>query len=306
MLNEKYLFEDPMVASIPAENPSLRIESHGSPIFGRILLPGVDTSEERTPVAVFLHGYPGVEKNQDMPQAFRRVGMAAVEFSYRGVWGSHGYYCLSHLIEDTETVLAHLRENAEKYRIDSERIYIIGHSMGGYASALYGTMFPGKVDGYVLSGAWTRDNKGLTKAAIEAPAPDLFYIPNELGDGVCSDPAVGRAYEADPYVIKEMSLGLFRAVNAGQKWMKENAEQFTDPVILLHGADDALVDVTDSLEFFQEIGSSDKSMRIYAGLMHEIFNEYDKDAVIDDALEWLAGHADFIVYAFDAGEEIDE
>ena len=232
-------------------------------------------------------------------------GYSVYRFDHRGHGRSEGqkiYYSnFEEIAKDVDVVV-------ERALVENPMapLYIIGHSMGGYASALYGTMFPGKVDGYVLSGAWTRDNKGLTKAAVEADAPDLVYIPNELGDGVYSDPAVGRAYEADPYVIKEMSLGLFRAVNAGQKWMKENAEQFVEPVILLHGADDALVDVTDSLEFFQEIGSTDKSMRIYAGLMHEIFNEYDKDAVIDDALEWLAGHADFIAYAFDAGEEIDE
>ncbi len=265
-----------------------------------------DAVDDPRAVIVIVHGLCEHQGRYDyLTMRLNAQGYSVYRFDHRGHGRSEGqkiYYSnFEEIAKDVDVVV-------ERALVENPMapIYIIGHSMGGYASALYGTMFPGKVDGYVLSGAWTRDNKGLTKAAIEAPAPDLFYIPNELGDGVCSDPAVGRAYEADPYVIKEMSLGLFRAVNAGQKWMKENAEQFTDPVILLHGADDALVDVTDSLEFFQEIGSSDKSMRIYAGLMHEIFNEYDKDAVIDDALEWLAGHADFIVYAFDAGEEIDE
>lgn len=265
-----------------------------------------DAVDDPRAVIVIVHGLCEHQGRYDyLTMRLNAQGYSVYRFDHRGHGRSEGqkiYYSnFEEIAKDVDVVV-------ERALVENPMapIYIIGHSMGGYASALYGTMFPGKVDGYVLSGAWTRDNKGLTKAAIEAPAPDLFYIPNELGDGVCSDPAVGRAYEADPYVIKEMSLGLFRAVNAGQKWMKENAEQFADPVILLHGADDALVDVTDSLEFFQEIGSSDKSMRIYAGLMHEIFNEYDKDAVIDDALEWLAGHADFIVYAFDAGEEIDE
>lgn len=265
-----------------------------------------DAVDDPRAVIVIVHGLCEHQGRYDyLTMRLNAQGYSVYRFDHRGHGRSEGqkiYYSnFEEIAKDVDVVV-------ERALVENPMapIYIIGHSMGGYASALYGTMFPGKVDGYVLSGAWTRDNKGLTKAAIEAPAPDLFYIPNELGDGVCSDPAVGRAYEADPYVIKEMSLGLFRAVSAGQKWMKENAEQFADPVILLHGADDALVDVTDSLEFFQEIGSSDKSMRIYAGLMHEIFNEYDKDAVIDDALEWLAGHADFIVYAFDAGEEIDE
>lgn len=265
-----------------------------------------DAVDDPRAVIVIVHGLCEHQGRYDyLTMRLNAQGYSVYRFDHRGHGRSEGqkiYYSnFEEIAKDVDAVV-------ERALVENPMapLYIIGHSMGGYASALYGTMFPGKVDGYVLSGAWTRDNKGLTKAAVEADAPDLVYIPNELGDGVCSDPAVGRAYVADPYVIMEMSLGLFRAVNAGQKWMKENADQFVDPVILLHGADDALVDVTDSLQFFQEIGSTDKSMRIYAGLMHEIFNEYDKDAVIDDALEWLAGHADFIAYAFDAGEEIDE
>ncbi len=265
-----------------------------------------DAVDDPRAVIVIVHGLCEHQGRYDyLTMRLNAQGYSVYRFDHRGHGRSEGqkiYYSnFEEIAKDVDVVV-------ERALVENPMapIYVIGHSMGGYASALYGTMFPGKVDGYVLSGAWTRDNKGLTKAAVEANAPDLVYIPNELGDGVCSDPAVGRAYEADPYVIKEMSLGLFRAVNAGQKWMKENAEQFVEPVILLHGADDALVDVTDSLQFFQEIGSTDKSMRIYAGLMHEIFNEYDKDAVIDDALEWLAGHADFIEYAFESVEEIEE
>ena len=265
-----------------------------------------DAVDDPRAVIVIVHGLCEHQGRYDyLTMRLNAQGYSVYRFDHRGHGRSEGqkiYYSnFEEIAKDVDVVV-------ERALVENPMapIYVIGHSMGGYASALYGTMFPGKVDGYVLSGAWTRDNKGLTKAAVEANAPDLVYIPNELGDGVCSDPAVGRAYEADPYVIKEMSLGLFRAVNAGQKWMKENAEQFVEPVILLHGADDALVDVTDSLQFFQEIGSTDKSMRIYAGLMHEIFNEYDKDAVIDDALEWLAGHADFIEYACESVEEIEE
>ena len=163
---------------------------------------------------------------------------------------------------------------------------------GGYGAALYGHLHPGKVDGYVLSGAWTRDNKGLGTGAVGADAPDLAYMPNELGDGVCSDPSVGEAYMADPYVIKEMSFGLFRALHKGHAWMRENASRFVDPVLILHGGDDGLVAPKDSLELYEQIASWDKSLRIYAGLYHEIFNEYDKDAVIEDALDWLNLHAD--------------
>ena len=43
----------------------------------------------------------------------------------------------------------------------------------------------------------------------------------------------------------------------------------------------------DSRELFAEIAAADKSLRIYAGLMHDLFEEFDKDLIIDDCLEWL-------------------
>ena len=45
--------------------------------------------------------------------------------------------------------------------------FMIGHSMGGFGAASYGTAHPGKLDGYVLSGAWTRDHAGLASGAVE-------------------------------------------------------------------------------------------------------------------------------------------
>ena len=258
-----------------------------------------DAIDDPRAVVVIVHGLCEHQGRYDyLTMRLNAQGYSVYRFDHRGHGRSEGqkiYYSnFEEIAKDVDVVVERAMEENPFVPV-----FIIGHSMGGYASALYGTMFPGKADGYVLSGAWTRDNKGLTAAAVASDADDLEYLPNELGDGVCSDPAVGRAYVADPYVIMEMSLGLFRAVNAGQKWMKENAAQFSDPVILLHGADDGLVDVSDSLEFFQDISSADKSLRVYAGLLHEIFNEYDKDAVIKDALDWLNVHASLVDYGFE-------
>ncbi len=103
-------------------------------------------------------------------------------------------------------------------------------------------------------------------------------------------PAVGEAYLADPLVAKEFSVALLRAVHEGHDWLRANAAAFADPVILLlHGGDDGLVSPQDSIDFFEEISSTDKSLRIYAGLYHEIFNEFKRDQVIRDAIESLDG-----------------
>lgn len=135
MLCEERLFTDPAEdAAVLAHNEEMLLESHGSRIYGRILIPAAESAEERFPVALLLHGYPGLEANLDISQSLRQAGIAVAYFFYRGVWGSHGEYSFTHLIEDTEYVLQFLRDHAEAYQIDPKRMYLIGHSMGGFTA----------------------------------------------------------------------------------------------------------------------------------------------------------------------------
>jgi lysophospholipase len=95
------------------------------------------------------------------------------------------------------------------------------------------------------------------------------------------------AYQNDPLVGKQFSAGLLYSLAAGVEWNKQNANRFSDPVLVLHGSHDGLVSEKDSRDFFGEIASKDKSLIIYAHLFHEIFNEPSKDEVIGDAIAWL-------------------
>src|SRR4029078_8367285 len=92
------------------------------------------------PVVVFLHGYPGNEKNLDLAQAVRRAGYQALYFDYRGMWGSGGTFSFAHGLEDVAAVLAWVREpaNAAKYHFDVRHIAIVGHSYGGWLALLFG------------------------------------------------------------------------------------------------------------------------------------------------------------------------
>ena len=136
-------------ATEPAHGTYITFESHGSRLFGRLLLPDFFDKESRCPVVLMLHGHPGGDKNLDIGEALRANGFAVAVFSYRGVWGSHGDYLLSHNIEDVAACVAFLREKAENYRLDPETVFLFGHSMGGF-SALNAVARGLKVSGAVL------------------------------------------------------------------------------------------------------------------------------------------------------------
>ena len=59
---------------------------------------------------------------------------------------------------------------------------------------------------------------------------------------------------------------------------------------MMHGEDDRLTSPEGSREFFAHVGSADKTLKIYPGLYHEIFNEPEKDAVLAEMTDWLETH----------------
>ncbi|MFM5893680.1 MAG: alpha/beta hydrolase family protein [Novosphingobium sp.] len=92
------------------------------------------------PTLVLCHGWPGNEKNLDLAQAVRRAGWNVVTFNYRGSWGSPGSFRFVQNPEDARAVLAYLRQpdNARKLGVDPKRMALMGHSMGGWVSAMVG------------------------------------------------------------------------------------------------------------------------------------------------------------------------
>jgi pimeloyl-ACP methyl ester carboxylesterase len=128
--------DPPMDAVHPAGMVVLHIPSHGALINGIVYTPA--GAGPHPTIVVICHGLPGNEKNLDLAQAVRRAGWNAVTFNYRGSWGSPGSYSFAQNLEDADAVLAYLRvpENAAKFHIDTKKIVLAGHSMGGWVTVM--------------------------------------------------------------------------------------------------------------------------------------------------------------------------
>jgi pimeloyl-ACP methyl ester carboxylesterase len=114
------------------------------------------------PTVIMLHGFPGNEKNLDIAQVIRRAGFNVLFFHYRGAWGSEGDYCLDHLPDDVAAAVNFLRSNATRYRVNTRKISLLGHSMGGYAALAAGRKDPG----LACVGAMSPANLGLMAEGI--------------------------------------------------------------------------------------------------------------------------------------------
>jgi alpha-beta hydrolase superfamily lysophospholipase len=77
---------------------------------------------------------------------------------------------------------------------------------------------------------------------------------------------------------------------ASMKQTLAHASEISLPILIMHGEDDTLTSPDGSREFFAHAGSTDKTLKIYPGLYHEIFNEPEKDAVLGEMTDWLEAH----------------
>ena len=127
MINAQYLNISPPAKAIPMSARNVAVYRQGVKLLGRILLPGFDSEEEKAPVVMLLHGFPGHEKFDDLAQALRRCGFVVFRSGFAGCWGSSGSYQFSTLTEDLKANLDYLKEHAG----DLDNLFIIGHSMGG-------------------------------------------------------------------------------------------------------------------------------------------------------------------------------
>jgi len=147
------LFTDPAAtATARARMEVLHIPSGGVEINGVAYLaagPGPH------PTIVICHGWPGNEKNLDLAQALRRAGWNAITFNYRGAWGSPGNFRFGQNPEDAKAVLAMLRkpEVATKLGIDTSRIVLAGHSMGGWVTGMVASEDQGLAGAILISAA---------------------------------------------------------------------------------------------------------------------------------------------------------
>ncbi|MBQ6798770.1 MAG: alpha/beta fold hydrolase [Oscillospiraceae bacterium] len=113
----------------------VQLVSHGCTLNGYVLTPG-GAAEELHPLAIMLHGFPGNCTNNDLGIALCRMGCVVLNVFYRGAWGSEGYYTFTGKVEDAVEVAnwAVSEAVASQYRIDPENVFLVGHSMGGFAA----------------------------------------------------------------------------------------------------------------------------------------------------------------------------
>ena len=163
------VISDPAPDSVnPPRSAQVLVPSHGVGMNGLFYLAG---GLGRHPTVVLLHGFPGNEQNLDLAQAIRRAGWNVLTVHYRGAWGSPGIFSIHNVLEDADAAVSFVRQPdiAEKFGIDTRRLVLGGHSMGGFASASHART-DRQLLGVFLIDAWNVGNTGEEFVKVSGPA----------------------------------------------------------------------------------------------------------------------------------------
>lgn len=199
-------------------------------------------------------------------------------------------------IEDlAELIQIARREN------NQQKIYLLGHSLGGVISLQYALQFT------------NQDN--LVALVVSSPALEVVmdaakHVKKFVGEFLAPlapsvtvnagldtkylshDPETVRAYNEDPLVHGKISLQMGKNLFEVGEAVYKNAPKLKVPLYIFHGTGDNITSVAGSKKLFDCAGSPDKKMNLYDGLYHETMNESPESRakVLTDLKEWLAAH----------------
>ena len=175
-------------------------------------------------------------------------------------------------------------------------LFLLGHSMGGLIAAHALIENQAAFRAAVLSGPAFKSDAAppaivvMLLRAVSALLPTVPILGLDPA-GVSRDADVVAAYVRDPLVHHgKVTARLVAEMSAAMQAALARANEVELPLLVMHGEDDVLTSPDGSREFVDAAGSEDKTLKLYPGLYHEIFNEPEKDVVIGDMRDWLEAH----------------
>jgi alpha-beta hydrolase superfamily lysophospholipase len=248
-------------------------------------------------VVLLSHGYAEhVGRYRVFKQHLAARGIAAVGIDHRGHGRSEGPR--GHVGDFDEFVadLRTLADHVDDWWPGVPRL-LFGHSMGGLIGFLYLLRHPTTVRAGALSGpAFRVPAPGprwqlAVARALGRIAPRVPFTSALDAEALSRDPAVGRAYVADPLVHRRATAGFVRAIGRAQERAFASAPSLAVPTLILQGDADRLVSPSGALEMAARLPKG-HVVEMLAGYYHELLNEPapERARVVERLDAWLDRH----------------
>ncbi len=253
-----------------------------------------DIPQNSKAVVVIIHGFSEhLGRYESVKDKFNEYGYAVYRYDVRGhgmSGGKKGYIQdFNHFIIDNDIIIDLInKENS------SLPIFIMGYSMGGFIAACYGVKYGKKINGQILSSAatmqpsFTKGVKGMLIRTLNHFYSDFKITTNFLNFFLSKKDKI-KVLDMDDLTLKESRLNLHvEFLIKGTNWLNNNLHNYNLPCLLIHGEKDRLIRKETAEKFHDRISSSDRQLKIYNDLSHEIFNNNYQNIILDDMNMWIS------------------
>lgn len=221
------------------------------------------------------------------------IGLAAYAVDLRGRGQSDGERFYVDTFADYVNDAGSLVKFA-KSREPGLPVFLLGHSAGGVVSCLYALDYQDELAGLICeSFAFQTPAPDFALAVLKglshlAPHAHVLHLKNE---DFSRDPKAVQAMNEDPLIAHETqpTRTVAELVRADER-LKAGFSRITLPLLILHGTADKAAKSSGSEFFYEDAGSTDKTLKLYEGHYHDLLNDIGKEQVIADIKGWIAAH----------------
>jgi acylglycerol lipase len=250
------------------------------------------------PVAVLIvvHGIAEHSgRYANLVNYFVPKGYAVYSFDLRGHGKSDGKRSyierFSYYLDDLKTFCNKVKEENKNIKV-----FLVGHSLGSTIAINYALEHQNEFSGLIVSGTTLKAGASINKASIFM-AKILSVILPKIGvsalsaAGISRDKAVIEAYVNDPldYTGKLSARTGAELLKTMEK-VQSRISGVSLPVLIMHGTADCISDPSSSRMLYDGARSKDKTLKLYEGFYHEVFNDPDCQQVFSNMDDWLKLH----------------
>ncbi|MBU6265631.1 MAG: alpha/beta hydrolase, partial [Actinomycetales bacterium] len=168
-------------------------------------------------------------------------------------------------------------------------IVLLGHSMGSLMGQVLINDHAADYAAVVFSGSAYRQPGSMNAGKLNKK----FDAPGCTGhEWLSRDPAVWKAFKEDPWTFEADTLKLYGLADGLRLFGKPAKDMAQVPLLLIVGEDDTLGGKPSNIKlaesYIERAGQTDVTLGIYPEARHEIFNETNKEEVLDDMISWIS------------------
>ncbi|KAL5817826.1 hypothetical protein ACOSQ3_026204 [Xanthoceras sorbifolium] len=247
-------------------------------------------------LVVLLHGLnEHCGRYSDFAKQLNANGFKVYGMDWIGHGGTDGLHAYVHSLDDA---VSDLKSFLRKVLADNPGLpcFCFGHSTG--AAIVLKAMLDPKIEGRVAGVVVTSPAVGVQPShpiyTVLAPTV-AFLLPryqfsaaNKKGMPVSRDPGALVAKYSDPLVYTgSIRVWTGYEILPVSTHLQQNLKRLRVPFLVLHGTADTIIDPNASQKLYEETSSTDKTIKLLDGFLHDLLFEPERDEIVDDIIEWL-------------------